>query len=290
MHSGYIAVIGRPSVGKSTMVNALIGRKVSIISKVYGTTRQRILGVAHGEDYQIIFLDTPGVQRPRDMLSQRMVRSAFRALSEADLALHVVALNERPGPEEAEIVARLKGPCWLVGNKLDQIETAQAEAAVGRYQDSFPYEKTFLVSALSGLGLDALRKALVAYLPEGPAYFPRDMVTDKPDEFLASELVREAVFAEVREEVPHAIAVRVVESRKEPTLWRLSMEILCARDSQKPILIGQGGSRLKSIGQNARLQIESIFGGHVFLQLWVKVQPAWRTRPGSLEELGYRDN
>ena len=283
MRSGFVALIGRPNVGKSTLVNRVLGRKVSITSDVYGTTRHRILGVWHAPELQVVLVDTPGLQPPRDRLGERMARTAIRALSDADLRLHVVEAGRTPGPDELAIARRLRGTVLLVVNKADRVD--DAKLWIQRYEPLYAYAAAHAVSALNGRGVEALMADVAARLPEGPPYFPPDAVTDRPDEFLAGELVREAVHALTRDEIPHHVAVRVESSSHEGGIWRIGVHIIVDRASQKPILLGARGERIKAIGTRARLAIEEVFATRVFLSLWVQVRPGWRDRDGTLESL-----
>ncbi len=289
-HSGFAALIGRPNVGKSTLMNALVGAKVAIVSEKPQTTRHRIAGVMHRPDGQVVFLDTPGVHRPRHRLGERMAEATASALQGVDAALLVVdATSPVPGPGDRRAAAMVAGagcPAYLVLNKID----AGSRAALPVYAPLLPaLAGVFAVSALTGQGLADLAEALVAAMPEGPAYFPDDALTDRPDEFLMAELVREEVFRLTRDEVPHSVHVAVDEAveRDNGTLY-VAATVYVERESQKGILIGHGGGMLRSVGAHARAQIERIFGCPVYLALHVKVKEHWRDRAGTLENLGYR--
>jgi GTP-binding protein Era len=288
--AGFVALIGRPNVGKSTMLNALVGRKVAIVSDKPQTTRHRIAGVMHRGEDQVVFLDTPGVHRPRHRLGEYMSRAAVSALEGVDAACLVVdATSPVPGPGDrraAELVAGAGCPAFLVLNKVD----VGGEGALPAYAALAPFRATFAVSALTGQGLPELAEALVAAMPEGHPYFPADAVTDRPEEFLVAELVREQVFALTRDEVPHAVHVAVDEmTPRAGGLVFIAATIYVERESQKGIVIGAGGRMLKEIGTRARAEITRILGSPVYLQLRVKVKEGWRDRPGSLQSLGYTD-
>jgi GTP-binding protein Era len=288
--SGFAALIGRPNVGKSTLMNALVGAKVAIVSDKPQTTRHRIAGVMHRPDGQVIFLDTPGVHRPRHRLGEHMARATASALEGVDAALLVVeATSPAPGPGDrraAAMVARAGCPAYLVLNKID----AGRGATLSAYAELLPRAAgAFAVSALTGEGLGELADALVAAMPEGPPYFPEDVVTDRPEEFLMAELVREQVFLQTRDEVPHAVHVAVDEVSRRPggTVY-VAATIYVERESHKGILIGRQGRMLRSVGAQARAQMTRVFGSPFYLDLRVKVKEGWRDRPGSLESLGYR--
>lgn len=290
LRSGLVAIIGRPNVGKSTLLNRLVGRKVAITSPKPQTTRNRIAGVLRRPGAQVVLLDTPGLHRPRHRLGEYMVNVARRALEGVDAALLVVdGAAGPPGPGDREAAAAVAGagvPVLLAVNKADRV---RPEAALAAYADLGEFAGRFAVSALTGAGCDALADALVALMPEGPPYFPDEDVTDQPEEALVAELIREKILHLTREEVPHAVAVQVesLEERENGVL-RAAAVIYVERDSQKGILIGKGGAMLREIGRQAREELEAIFGTRVFLDLWVKVKEDWRNRAGTLGALGYR--
>jgi GTP-binding protein Era len=289
-HSGFAALIGRPNVGKSTLMNALVGAKVAIVSDKPQTTRHRIAGVMHRPGAQVVFLDTPGVHRPRHRLGERMAEATASALEGVDAALLVVeATSPVPGPGDRRAAAMVAGagcPAYLVLNKID----AGGRAALPAYAPLLPgLAGVFAVSAVTGEGLADLADALVAAMPAGPAYFPEDSVTDRPDEFLMAELVREEVFRLTRDEVPHAVHVAVDEvAERSNGMLYVAATVFVERESQKGILIGRGGAMLRSVGAQARAQMTRIFGCPIYLDLHVKVKEHWRDRAGTLESLGYR--
>ena len=285
MKSGFVAVAGRPNVGKSTLVNALCGTKVAIASDKPQTTRHRIAGVANGEGYQLVLVDLPGFQRPRDALTERMQRTVDRTIGDVDAILFVLAAHERIGPGDRFIAERVFGgepPVVIALNKIDRAPPAEiarqieAAAALGDFHALHP------VSARTSDGVAPLRADLVDVLPEAPPYFPDDAVTDIPLELRVAELVREKALAATREEVPHAITVEVDEIAHA----RVSAVVCVETESQKGIVVGRGGRMIRDIGSQARPEIELVLGRPVFLELKVKVRPRWRRDETLLERLG----
>lgn len=324
--SGFVACVGRPNVGKSTLINRLVGQKVAIVSDKPQTTRNRIQAVLTLPEAQVIFLDTPGIHKPRHRLGRRMVDTARNALQGVDAVAFLIDGAAGVGSGDRRIVkflAMLETPVILVVNKLDQVaperrdetvrlcaETLEAEAqepaapetdeaetisekAEAREERPFRFYRAVGVSALSGDGVDELLRVLVDLLPEGPKYYPDDWVTDHPERFIVAELVREKILHHTHDEVPHAVAVQVERMApregKENGLIDIHATIYVERDSQRGIIIGKGGSMLRKVGTEARQEIESLLGSPVNLQLWVKVKRDWRNTEGALQELGYRD-
>jgi GTPase len=293
--SGFVALIGRPNVGKSTLVNALVGHKVAIVSPKPQTTRNRLMGILTEPGDQIIFVDTPGIHlSPPHRLNKIMIEEAEAAIPDADVILFVVDVSARPRDEDRTIAKLLqeKGearPVVFVLNKMDQLTLEQAEARIESYWALLPtHADSIPVSALNGTNLDLLREHIISYLPEGPRYFPGDQVTDQTEHQIAAELIREAVFRHTQEEVPHSAAVLIEDyHEREDGVFYISGRIWVERESQKPIVIGKGGRRLKQIGTEARAELERFIGGHVYLDLWVKVKPSWRDRAARLRELGF---
>ncbi len=297
--SGFVAIVGRPNVGKSTLLNALLGEKIAIVSPKPQTTRTRILGVKHLPDAQAIFLDTPGIHKAKRRLNEVMVRTALATYREVDLICLMVepfpaspAGGEEPGEEDRFVLETLRGaqtPVFLLINKVDRVRKERLLPLIALYQGAFSFAEIIPLSALTGEGIDDLVRTLVRYLPEGPRYFPEDQMTDQPERLIAAEFIREQIFLATREEVPYATAVLVEEFREEPEkpLIVLRAVIYVERDSQKGILIGKGGAMLKQIGQRARGEMERLLGSKVYLELWVKVKPGWREREADLRELGY---
>lgn len=291
--SGFAVLAGRPNVGKSTLLNALLGTKVSIVSSKPQTTRHRIAGVLHHPGGQVVFLDTPGLHRPQSRLGEYMERVAEGALEGVELVLHVVAADREPREAErkaAERIARAEAPLHLVVNKIDLVDAATLERREEAYASLAPYARRWRVSALTGAGLPELREGVLAAMPEGPAYFPEGERTDQPEERVMAELIREQVFELTREEIPYSTAVTVeaLEPRPQGRLY-VGATIWVERDSQKGIVIGQRGRMLREIGSRARQQIEALFGTPIYLDLYVKVKEDWRDHPGRLRSLGYVD-
>ena len=289
--SGFIAVIGRPNVGKSTLINSLIGQKIAIMSDKPQTTRNRILCILTQEDAQIVFLDTPGIHKPKHKLGEYMVRAAENTLKEVDAILFVVDATEDMGAGEFYILERLQAtnkPVILIVNKLDLIDKSRVLPIISRYADKYQFEGVVPISAREKTNLDSLLTEIKKYLPEGPQYYPEDMVTDQPERLIVAELVREKVLQLTREEIPHAVAVDVDEmtTRANQDVY-IRATIYVERDSQKGIVIGSRGKLLKDIGALARKDIETLLGSKVFLDLWVKVKKDWRNRDNVLKGFGF---
>ena len=284
-----MALVGKPNVGKSTLINRLVGTKVAITSSKPQTTRHRVLGVMHGEDYQIVLVDTPGLMQPRHALGRKMEKWALEESREADLVLFLVELTHPPTAEDefaAEHLASLGERVWLVLNKLDRRKDDQV---ADLYRQLGSYARSFEVSGLEGTGLDELTRALREFLPEGDPFFPPDQVTDQNRALLASEVIREKVLHLTRQEIPHAVAVVVEETRPadKPDMLYVSAYLYVERPNQKRILIGKHGQLLKAIGAEARAELEELWGQRIFLELWVKVKEGWRDREDWLRSLGY---
>ena len=289
--SGFIAVIGRPNVGKSTLINQLIGQKIAIMSDKPQTTRTRILCILTQPDAQVILLDTPGVHKPLSKLGEYMDRSITNTLKEVDAIFFVVDVTEKPGPGERFIMERLektKKPVILVLNKIDLVTKDALLPIIAAYSKDREFAAVVPISALAEDNLDALLAEAKKHLPEGPAYYPEDMVTDQPERLIAAELVREKVLTLTRDEVPHSVAVDVDEmtTRNNGDVY-IRATIYVERDSQKGIVIGHKGTMLKEIGRLARPDIEMMLGSKVYLELWVKVRKDWRNRDAILKSLGF---
>jgi len=289
--SGFVAILGKPNVGKSTLVNALVGEKVAIVSEKPQTTRTRLRGILTRPDAQIIFVDLPGIHRPRHKLGEAMMEVAKRAASDADVLLFLVDVSKPPTEEDrvtASLVSQVKSSCLLVGNKADKLPKAQVDAAFAPYRALGNFDAYLLISALKRKNLDVLLEAILERLPEGPRYFPDDLFTDQPAQLLAAELIREQVLRHIRQEVPHGVAVVIEEwKQRRPNLTDISATIYVEKESHKGILIGAGGEMLKKIGSAARPEIELLAGNQVFLQLWVKVAKGWRDDPAAVRRFGY---
>ncbi len=299
--SGFVALIGRPNVGKSTLVNQLVGDKVAITSPVAQTTRNRLRAILTTAEAQLILVDTPGIHKPHHLLGERLVQSARAAIGEVDQVLLLLEGCEKPGRGDAFIVNLLlqqRLPVQVVLNKWDKVPVDQRPQADAAYRELLAETDWPLMhcSALSGEGCPDLVAAISARMPEGPQLYPPDMVSDQPERLLMGELIREQVLAHTREEVPHSVAVQIERVEDMPTKGKGSKPrtavlatVLVERKSQKGILIGKGGAMLKTIGQGARLQMQTLIDGSVYLELFVKVVPNWRTSPARLNELGYSE-
>lgn len=290
-HSGFVAIVGRPNVGKSTFLNRVIGQKIAIMSDKAQTTRNKIQGVYTTKEAQIVFIDTPGIHKPKDKLGDFMMESALSALKEVDAVLFMVNATERRGAGDNYIIDQLKKtdqPVYLLINKIDQISPDDIMAIIGEYQNALKFKDVFPISALQGNNVPELIDALVKELPEGPQYYPEDQVTDHPERFVISELIREKVMQLTRQEIPTSTAVYIEKIKDDNGLLRIQATIIVERDGQKGIVIGKGGSMLKKIGTLARKDIENMMGNKVFLELWVKVQPRWRDKQSLLDSYGYK--
>ena len=287
--SGFAAIVGRPNVGKSTMMNAMVGEKVAIVSSKPQTTRNRIMGVASNPDWQIVFLDTPGLHKPRTRLGEYMVKSVEDAMEGIDVLLVLVDVSEI-GPQDRAIVTEMASrrvKKILVLNKTDLVDEARLMAAIASFSDA-GYDAIIPLSARSGKGMDELRRVIVSYLPEGPKYFPDDMMTDQPERLICAEIIREKALLHLRDEVPHGIGVEMMAINKlSDSLTEIHATIYCERASHKGIIIGKQGAMLRTIGAESRRDIESLLGTKVNLQLWVKVREDWRNRMDDLRTLGY---
>lgn len=289
--SGFVAVIGRPNVGKSTLINHLIGQKIAIMSDKPQTTRNRILCVLTQPDAQIVFLDTPGVHKPLHKLGEYMANTVENTLKEVDAILFVVDVTEKFGAGERFIIDHLKAtkrPVILLINKIDRVKNEDILPIIANYAAQYDFAGVVPVSAKNKLNLDHILSEVKKYLPEGPEYYPEDMVTDQPERLIAAEMVREKVLELTRDEVPHAVAVDVDEMATRPKGdVYIRATIYVERDSQKGIVIGGHGSMLREIGQRARHDIEVLLGAKVYLDLWVKVRKDWRNRDAILKSFGF---
>ncbi len=295
--SGFVSIVGRPNAGKSTLLNALVGQKVAIVTHKPQTTRHRIQGIVNLEARkgrpagQAVFIDTPGVHRPESSLNRKMMREVQEALESRDLVLLIVDASQSMGAGDRftlDLVKKVGGPVFLLLNKIDLIEKGRLLPLIDRYSKLYSFQEIIPISAAKGDGLDLLLDKVAHVLPEGPRYFPKDQVTDQPERFLVAELVREQVLLATQQELPYATTVRVEQFEESPRLTRIAAAIYCEREGQKGILIGRGGAMLKRIGSNARREIERVLGGKVFLELFVKVQPGWRDSREFVEGLDWR--
>ena len=291
--SGFVAIVGRPNVGKSTFMNYVLGQKIAIMSDKAQTTRNKIQGVYTKDNAQIVFLDTPGIHKPKHELGEFMVKSAYSALKEVDAVLFMVNVSEKRGPGDDFIIEKLKGiktPIFLVLNKIDLVTPEVLLERVESYKDALDFAGVFPISVLQGNNVNELMEALINSLPEGPQYYPADQITDHPEYFVVSELIREKILQLTQEEIPHSVAVTVDKMQKDEfDKVHVYANIIVERKSQKGIIIGKGGRLLKEIGTRARRDIQQLLGNKVYLELWVKVEKDWRKRKSNLQEYGYRD-
>lgn len=292
--SGFITVVGRPNAGKSTLINQVLKQKVAIISDKPQTTRNRIQAVYTTDDAQIVFIDTPGIHKPKSRLGEYMNEAAYKAVKQVDAILFMISGNEPMGSGDRFILNQLEGtsiPVILVINKIDLIKKDELLVLIDSYKDAFPFKEIIPISALTGDGVDRLLEVVLDYMPEGPKYYPDYMVTDHPESFIISELIREKVLLLTREEVPHSVAVTIdeIKKREDSEVIDVLATVIVERDSQKKILIGKGGRMMKQIGTLARKDIESLLGSKVFLELWVKVIKDWRNKKRILAEYGYHE-
>jgi GTP-binding protein Era len=290
--SGFVSLIGRPNAGKSTLLNALVGQKVAIVTDKPQTTRTSIQGVLTLPEAQIVFLDTPGIHKADTQLNKRLMAAVRASIDQRDLLLFVADATQGFGQEDRraiDLARRAETPVALVLNKIDLImEKARLLPLIEQYKAAFDFADYLPISATRGKGLDELREAIVARLPEGPAYFPEEHVTDQPERFLAAELIREKVLQATRQEVPHSVAVTVDKWEETPALTRIFASIRVERPGQKAIVIGAKAATLKRIGTLARKEMESLFGVKIYLDLHVRVQPAWREKAAFLDALDWR--
>jgi len=290
--SGFVAIIGKPNVGKSTLLNSFLGEKLSIVTPKAQTTRNRIAGILTTDTYQIIFLDTPGIFEPSYRLQQHMVQNALKAASEADLLLVMVEANDHPDNFEKEVfgkIRNIKKEIILVINKIDTVSQKDLLLPlIMAYHNQFGFEEIILISALTGDGVDVLLDAILKSLPVGEAYYPEDEISDLPERFFIAEMIREKVFLMTQQEIPYSTIVQAdeVKERADGKVY-IHATIYLERESQKGILIGNKGSMLKKIGQSARTEIESWMGKPVYLDLWVAVRQNWRDKEAYLREFGY---
>lgn len=290
-HSGFVAIVGRPNVGKSTLMNAFVGEKVAIVSDRPQTTRNRIMGIKTQDDWQLVFLDTPGLHTPRNRLGEYMVKSVKEAMDGMD-ALIVMVDATAVGPHDRSIVSDMaskKVPKFLILNKIDLIAKENLLHLIESFQDA-GYDAIIPISAKTADGLDILLKTLLAVTPEGPKYFPDDMMTDQPERILCAELIREKALKHLLEEVPHGIGVEMVGMEKlNDNFMQIDATIYCERDAHKRIIIGKNGSMLQKIGTEARHDIERLLGIHINLKIFVKVREGWRNKLEDLRTLGYEN-
>ncbi|RBP94102.1 GTP-binding protein Era [Cytobacillus firmus] len=293
--SGFISIIGRPNVGKSTFLNRVIGQKIAIMSDKPQTTRNKVQGVLTTNDAQYIFIDTPGIHKPKHKLGDFMMKVAQNTLKEVDVILFMVNAQEGFGRGEEFILEKFQSvrtPIFLVINKIDQVHPDELLKIIESYKEKYEFSEIIPISALEGNNVETLLGQIKEYIPEGPQFYPADQVTDHPERFIVSELIREKALHLTREEIPHSLAVTIdkMERREDKDVIHVMATIIVERDSQKGIVIGKQGKMLKEIGKRARVDIENLLGSKVFLELWVKVQKDWRNKMTQLRDFGFRED
>ncbi|MGD6804116.1 GTPase Era [Rossellomorea vietnamensis] len=293
--SGFISIIGRPNVGKSTFLNRVIGQKIAIMSDKPQTTRNKVQGVYTTNDSQMIFIDTPGIHKPKHKLGDFMMKIAQNTLREVDIVLFMINAEEGYGRGDEFIIEKLKGvktPVFLVLNKIDQLHPDDILPLIEQYNALHDFAAVVPISALEGNNVETLVSVIRKELPEGPQYYPADQVTDHPERFIVSELIREKALHLTREEIPHSLAVVIekISTRDNGNVIDVMATIVVERDSQKGIIIGKQGGMLKEIGKRARVDIENLLGSKVYLELWVKVQKDWRNKLSNLRDFGFNDD
>jgi len=295
--SGFVSIIGRPNAGKSTLLNALVGEKIAIVTEKRQTTRTRIQGILNLKPQrgrpagQIIFVDTPGVHKPDSRLNRKMMQEIHAALESRDLVLLIVDAAERFGPADQHVIDLVKksgGVAFLLLNKIDKLHKDKLLPMIEHYSKLHEFREIIPISASKRDGLDTLTDKIIGALPEGPRYFPEDQLTDQPERFIASEIIREKVLLKTGKEIPYATAVLIDRYEEQEKLTRIAATIYCEREGQKAILIGKGGQKLKEIGTAARIELEALLGKKVFLELFVKVKPGWRESEAFVEELDWK--
>lgn len=293
--SGYVAIVGRPNVGKSTILNKLVGQKIAIMSPKPQTTRNKILGILHGDGYQAVFLDTPGFHKPRTRLGENMVKHVSDAMDGVDITMVVAEPIDRISPSEEEIIRKIDSPSSvLVINKTDTVKKDELLSVIAMYSNLHSFGAIVPVSAKSGDNMDELKRVISDMLPEGPMYYPQDMVTDQMEKEIVAEVIREKLLKTLRDEIPHGTAVEIVKMKyredKCGGIYDISANIFCEKDSHKGIIIGKGGKTLKQIGSLARQECERMLETRVFMELWVKVKEDWRNSNSLMKEIGILTN
>ena len=290
--SGFISIVGRPNVGKSTLMNYIMGEKLSIVSNKPQTTRNNIQTILTTNDYQIIFVDTPGIHKPKHKLGEYMVNSAKDSTNDVDLILFLTNPGEEIGRGDKFILESLKSknaPVFLVLNKVDEFTQDIVAKSLVDFSKEFNFKEIIPISALKGKNVDELIKLMVKELPEGPKYYPEDMITDVQERFVVSEIVREKALRNLSDEVPHGIAIDIIQMKQDKNgKWNIEVDLICEKESHKGIIIGKGGQKLKKIGEASRYEIEKFLRAKVNIKIWVKVRKEWRDNNMLLKELGYR--
>ncbi|MBP2072699.1 GTPase Era [Thermoanaerobacterium butyriciformans] len=290
--SGFAALIGRTNVGKSTLLNALLEEKVAITSDKPQTTRNTIQGILTGENYQVVFIDTPGIHKPKHKLSEIMIESVKKTLSEVDLIIYMIEPDVEVGPGDKYIIEHLISvdtPVILVINKIDTVPYEAVDKTIEIFKAQYNFKDILPISALKNKNIDLLKHTIVSYMPEGPQYFPSDYITDRPEKFLVSEIIREKILNYLEDEVPHGVYVEVnsMKVRENKDILDIEAFIFCEKESHKAIIIGKNGQMLRKIGSSARTELESLFGQKIYLDLWVKVKKGWRDNISILRSFGY---
>ena len=292
MHkSGFINIIGNPNVGKSTLMNCLVGEKLSIITSKAQTTRHRILGIVNGDNFQLIFSDTPGIIKPTYELQNSMMEFVKSALDDADILLYMVEIGEK-SIKDIEVhnkINNLKVPVIILLNKIDLSDQQQLEIEINNWSKMYPNSDVYPISALNNFNIEKLINRIIELIPESPAYFPKDQLTDKPERFFVNEKLREKILLYYDKEIPYSVEVVTEEFKEEESIIKIRSKILVERESQKGIIIGHKGVALKKIGTKARLDLENFFGKKVFIELHVKVSKNWRSNTGELKKFGYKE-
>ncbi|MBQ4087538.1 MAG: GTPase Era [Clostridia bacterium] len=288
--SGFVSIIGRPNVGKSTLINRLVGEKIAIISSKPQTTRNNILGILTEDNMQIVFTDTPGIHEPSSMLAEMMVKSANEAMKDTDAILFLVEPIPNVGRTEEKIIESLKkqkAPVILIINKIDTVQKDILLSVISKYTEKYDFAAVIPISARRADGIDAVKEELIPFLNEGPQYFPEDMVTDQPERQIAAEIIREKLLHTLNKEVPHGIAIEIFQMEEDENKVSIEANIYCEKQSHKGIIIGKGGEMLKRVGTNARTELERMYDKKVFLSLWVKVNEDWRNKRGKIANFGF---
>ncbi len=290
MHkSGFVNIIGNPNVGKSTIMNELVGEKISIITEKSQTTRHRILGIVSGDNFQIVYSDTPGIIKPKYKLQEKMMEFVTTSFEDADIFLYVTDVIENPKKniEYIEKLSKVNVPVVCLINKIDLADQQKVEELQEFWKENLPNAEIYAISALEKFNIEGLFDRIIELLPEGPAWFPKDQLTDKTERFIVSEIVREKIFKNYQKEIPYSCEVVVEEFKEEETIIRIKFNIIVERQSQKGIIIGHKGASIKKVGTQARIDIESFFEKKVFIDFFVKVKKDWRDNDKSLRDFGY---
>lgn len=290
--SGFVTIVGRPNVGKSTLMNKIMGEKLSIVSSKPQTTRNNIQTILTKEDYQIVFVDTPGIHKPKHKLGEYMVNSAKDSIKEVDVVLFLTNPDDEIGRGDRFILESLKNtkaPVFLVLNKIDENTQERVAKTLAMYSAEFDFNEIIPISALKGKNVDKLVELMVENMPEGPKYYPDDMITDVQEKFVVSEIVREKALRNLRDEIPHGVAVDVIQMKQKPNgNYHIEVDLICEKDSHKGIIIGKNGQCLKKIGENSRYELEKFLRAKVNIKIWVKVRKEWRDNQNLLKELRYK--